>query len=49
MSMPDLKRRWTAAERDALPDDGNRYDVLEGELYVTPPPVPAYFTAVLDA
>ncbi len=23
----------------ALPDDGNRYEIIEGELFMTPPPV----------
>jgi Uma2 family endonuclease len=36
--MPSIKQRWTAAERDALPEDGNRYEVLDGELFVTPAP-----------
>jgi Uma2 family endonuclease len=31
-------RAWTRAELDRLPDDGNRYELLEGELLVTPPP-----------
>lgn len=38
MSMPTLKRRWTAADLDDLPNDGNRYEVIDGELYVTPAP-----------
>ena len=38
MVMPMLKRRWTVADRDALPDDGNRYEVIDGELFVTPAP-----------
>ncbi|MFI5309854.1 MAG: Uma2 family endonuclease [Gemmatimonadales bacterium] len=29
---------WTVAERDRLPDDGNRYEVIGGELFVTPAP-----------
>ena len=29
---------WTAARARALPDDGNRYEVLDGELFVTPAP-----------
>ena len=29
---------WTVAERDALPVDGNRYEVIDGELFVTPAP-----------
>ena len=46
MAMPDLKRRWTAVERDALPDDGNRYEVLDGELFVTPSPALRHQEAV---
>ena len=38
MVMPNLKRRWTVAERDELPDDGNRYEVIDGELFVTTAP-----------
>ena len=29
---------WTLQELDRLPDDGNRYEVVWGELYVTPAP-----------
>lgn len=29
---------WTVAQRDRLPDDGNRYEVVGGELFVTPMP-----------
>jgi Uma2 family endonuclease len=29
---------WTAERALALPDDGNRYEVLDGELFVTPSP-----------
>lgn len=29
---------WTAERALALPDDGNRYEVLDGELFVTPAP-----------
>ncbi|MFI5310778.1 MAG: Uma2 family endonuclease [Gemmatimonadales bacterium] len=29
---------WTVAQRDRLPDDGNRYEVVAGELFVTPMP-----------
>ena len=31
-------REWTYAEFARLPDDGNRYEVIAGELYVTPAP-----------
>ncbi len=37
--LPDVTRRnWTVEERNALPDDGNRYEVVDGELLVTPAP-----------
>ena len=37
--LPDLTRRdWTANLVNALPDDGNRYEVIDGELLVTPAP-----------
>src|SRR5687767_9018047 len=31
--------RFTADEIWETPDDGNRYEVIDGELYVTPPPI----------
>ncbi|HEY7681787.1 MAG TPA: Uma2 family endonuclease [Gemmatimonadales bacterium] len=33
---------WTAEMVRALPDDGNRYEVVHGELLVTPAPRPAH-------
>jgi Uma2 family endonuclease len=38
MRMALEARPWTRADLDRLPDDGNRYEVLDGELLVTPPP-----------
>jgi len=32
----------------ALPDDGNRYEVIDGELFVTPAPSVAHQCAVLE-
>lgn len=29
---------WTEADLDVLPDDGHRYEILDGSLVVTPPP-----------
>jgi Uma2 family endonuclease len=29
---------WTIADLEALPDDGNRYEISDGSLLVTPPP-----------
>jgi Uma2 family endonuclease len=36
--MPHTADRWTADEVRALPDDGNRYELIDGELIVTPAP-----------
>ncbi len=38
MVMPDTGRRWTREMVLALPDDGNRYELFDGELLVTPAP-----------
>ena len=47
MGMPDTVRRWTRVDVLALPDDGNRYELIDGELLVTPAPRPAHQRAVL--
>ncbi len=39
MAMPAHTLEWTADMARALPDDGNRYEVLDGALFVTPAPV----------
>ncbi len=37
--VPDTSRRdWTVDELALLPDDGNRYEIVDGELLVTPAP-----------
>jgi Uma2 family endonuclease len=38
MGMPDLARRHTVEEVLAFPSDGNRYELVHGELLVTPAP-----------
>lgn len=38
MGMPHAAERWTAERVRALPDDGNRYELVGGELVVTPAP-----------
>jgi Uma2 family endonuclease len=38
MAMPETLERWTAARVRELPDDGRRYEVVDGELLVTPAP-----------
>ena len=36
MHMATTTRRWRRADLERLPNDGNRYEVLDGELFVTP-------------
>jgi Uma2 family endonuclease len=38
MGMPGTARRYTVDEVLAFPDDGNRYELVDGELLVTPSP-----------
>lgn len=38
MGMPDTARRYTMDEVLAFPNDGNRYELVDGELLVTPAP-----------
>ena len=38
MHMATATKRWTLEEVHSLPDDGNKYELVRGELFVTPPP-----------
>ena len=38
MPMAEKIRKWTLRELHRLPDDGNKYELVRGELFVTPPP-----------
>lgn len=38
---------WTYSEYARLPDDGNRYEVLDGEVLVTPAPTPRHQRVIL--
>ena len=38
MGMPAQHTEWTAGMARALPDDGKRYEVLDGKLFVSPAP-----------
>lgn len=38
MHMAHAAKRWTLEELHSLPDDGNKYELIDGELFVTPPP-----------
>jgi Uma2 family endonuclease len=47
--LPDLERRdWTVEQVRALPDDGRRYEVIDGELFVTPAPSWLHQDAVIE-
>src|SRR5688572_10338345 len=46
MGMPAQKTVWTAEMARALPDDGKRYEVLDGELFVSPAPSALHQRAV---
>lgn len=46
MGMPAIAREWTAEMVRALPEDGNRYEVVDGELFVTPAPILPHQLAV---
>lgn len=48
MSTQPAVRRWTYAEFARLPDDGNRYEVIAGELYVTPAPTLTHQKTILN-
>src|SRR5262249_17787358 len=48
MVMPNLARIWTRDEVLALPDDGNRYELIDGELLVSPSPSGPHQHAVLS-
>jgi Uma2 family endonuclease len=41
MTLTDLpgSKYWTYADVQALPEDGNRYEVIDGELIVSPSPI----------
>ena len=38
MHMATKIKRWTLEELHSLPDDGNKYELVRGQLLVTPPP-----------
>ena len=38
MPVAETARAWTLDDLYALPDDGNKYELIRGELFVTPAP-----------
>ena len=39
MAMPRASSGWTAEMLEALPDDGRRYEIVDGELLASPSPL----------
>lgn len=48
MGMPARPMDWTVAMVHELPDDGNRYEVIDGELLVSPAPSYRHQHAIAD-
>jgi len=46
MAMPDRIDGWTVSMLDALPEDGQRYEIIDGVLHVTPAPRPRHQAVV---
>ena len=44
MPMAAETQVWTLEELHSLPDDGNTYELVRGELFVTPAPTPSHET-----
>lgn len=42
MHMAHATKAWTLDQLHRLPDDGNRYELIDGELFVTPAPSPTH-------
>jgi Uma2 family endonuclease len=48
MGMPDTARRYTVDQVLAFPDDGNRYELVDGDLLVTPAPAQRHEIVLFD-
>jgi Uma2 family endonuclease len=46
MHMATTSKRWTLDELHSLPDDGNKYELVHGDLFVTPPPTDDHETVL---
>ena len=43
-----MHKIWTYSDLKRTPDDGKRYEILDGELFVTPAPGPPHQRAAFD-
>jgi Uma2 family endonuclease len=48
MAMATASKHWTIDMVRALPDDRNRYEIIDGELFVTPSPSRIHQRAVVE-
>ena len=39
-----VQKKWTIEELESLPDDGNKYELIYGQLFVTPAPTVSHET-----
>lgn len=46
MAVATTAKRWTLDELHGLPDDGNKYELVDGELFVTPAPSNTHETII---
>jgi Uma2 family endonuclease len=44
MRMATVTKRWTLEEVHSLPEDGNKYELVRGELFATPAPTDSHET-----
>lgn len=51
MSTATVHKVWTYADLEAMPEseDGRRYEIIDGELIVTPSPIPFHQSLSLEA
>lgn len=40
MHMALMAKPWTRGDLELLPNDGKRYEIIHGELFVSPAPAP---------
>jgi Uma2 family endonuclease len=48
VAMPEHETVWTVEMLHELPEDGNRYEIIDGVLLVTPSPAPVHQRAIAE-